>query len=681
MTRTLLVLVALAPTAWLAAEQGQVFRGGTDVVTIDVNVQDGKRPIAGLTAADFDVRDNGVRQVVTDVTYARVPIDLRLVFDTSGSISDDQLKAYLKTMVEVTGSLQPSDRCDIVSFAARIVDAASLQSPPIKIDLQRAEPNATSFYDAVSLSLITAAVPGRRQLTIVLSDADDNSSFFDQGTLIDTGRRTDAVVYAVLPDPMGHRRNPVQEKMLKDRLTRAHDAHRRPRDSRGQGRDGGVPQCARRLPEELRRRLHGDRRQARRLARTESDRAEVAGLHGARQAGVRRVAMAQGWPVAVAVAINLIAAPLHPRAPQNPATTPFDTLYRSYADGHYDAVANEIKTVADLNSLNPPKPDDLRKWLGTWDRTKAAYLLELAAAAGPISRSAQIALLSEGRLYAISRTAPIGTSAQDDEFEVLWHKTAIAELERSVLWTYENLYLDTLDRRYTARPGGPRLTLDARLVFQRAVATEQYCWHAPKGIAGSLPPPPTSTSNQSVPLMGGQPIDIVPPNQGPRSLTHNECLADGAKRFAAVGGSAPEIAAEAFTRAAWLKAQLGSYKDALELIDRAGATDDGTVTYWRHLFRGRVLTGLNRDADAESEYRAALDARASAHSASVGLALTLFNQRRLDEARALATSIRQAPPDVVDPWWTYLAADARFVTKWVEEVREKIRPQGQGPRP
>ena len=219
MTRTLLFVVALAPTAWLAAQQGQVFRGGTDVVTIDVNVQDGKKPIAGLTAADFDVRDNGVRQVVTDVTYARVPIDLRLVFDTSGSISDDQLKAYLKTMVDVTGSLQPSDRCDIVSFAARIVDAAALQSPPIKIDLQRAEPNATSFYDAVSLSLITAPVAGRRQLTIVLSDADDNSSFFDQATLLDTGRRTDAVVYAVLPDPTGRRRNPVQEKMLKDRLS------------------------------------------------------------------------------------------------------------------------------------------------------------------------------------------------------------------------------------------------------------------------------------------------------------------------------------------------------------------------------------------------------------------------------------------------------------------------------
>ena len=385
--------------------------------------------------------------------------------------------------------------------------------------------------------------------------------------------------------------------------------------------------------------------------------------------------MARMCPALVALVISSIAAPLHPRAQGAAATTPFDTLYRSYADGHYDAVANEIKTVADLNALNPPKPDDLRKWLGAWDRTKAAYLLELAVAAEPISRSAQIALLSEGRLYAISRTAPLGTSPQDDEFELLWHKTAIAQLEQSVLWTYENLYLDTLDRRYTAHPGGAKPTLDRRLVFERAVATEQQCWHAPAGIQGSLLGGASNVDlSGKAALVYTDPQAAFPSGQA-RPLTRKECLADGAKRYAAVGGATPELAAEAFTRAAWLKAQLSSYKDALELIDRAGATDDEVVTYWHRLFRARILAGLNRDEDAEREYRAALEVRPSAHSASVGLALTLFKQRRLDESRALAASIRQAPPDVVDPWWTYLAADARFVTKWVEQVREKIRPQ------
>jgi tetratricopeptide (TPR) repeat protein len=382
--------------------------------------------------------------------------------------------------------------------------------------------------------------------------------------------------------------------------------------------------------------------------------------------------MANAWLSAALFAMVSIAVPPLQRGPQrhDEDTTAFDALYRSYADGHYEAIAREIKTVADLNALNPPKPDQLRKWLGPWDRTKAAYLLELAAAAGPISHQAQTALISEGRLYVVSRAAPLGTSPQDDAFEFAWHKAAIALFEEWVYWTGENLYLDTLDRRYLPKPGGPKLTLDPRFAFERGVAIEQYCWHAPEGIGGSLPPP--AVTNSSVDRQTGPP-DIPPATQA-RWQTRKECLAEGAKRYAAAGAATPALAAEAFARAAWLKAQLGSYKDALELVDRATATDDEVVTYWRHLFRARILAGLNRDADAEREYRAALDARAGAHSASVGLALTLFKQRRVDEARALAESIRRAPPDIVDPWWTYLAADARFATKWVADVRAAITP-------
>jgi tetratricopeptide (TPR) repeat protein len=385
--------------------------------------------------------------------------------------------------------------------------------------------------------------------------------------------------------------------------------------------------------------------------------------------------MARMWLAVVLFAIAPIALPAHQRGQQQTAeTTPFDTLYRSYADGQYDAVAKEINTIADLNALNPPKPADLRKWLGAWDRSKSAYLLELALAAGPISRTAQAAFLSEGRLYVITRTALVGTSPPDDEFEVLWHKAAMGLLEEVMFFSAESVYLDTVQRRYTSRPGGPTLTLDPRFVFERAVATEQYCWRAPEGIGG---PPMIDASDPSLRVAGGQPVEMYPNPTGTegRPLTRKECLAEAAKQFAAAAAVTPDIAAESLTRAAWLKAQLGAYKDALELNDRSGATDDNVVAYWQQLFRGRILTGLGRDADAERAYRAALTAHASAHSANIGLALTLFKLKRLNEARALAASIRQAPPDVVDPWWTYLGADARFVTKWVEEVREKIRPQ------
>ncbi|HUL71808.1 MAG TPA: VWA domain-containing protein [Vicinamibacterales bacterium] len=219
MMRRVLVGMLIGPMAIvLAQQQAPVFRGGTDVVALDVTVQDGRTPVLGLKPSDFEVRDNGVPQVVTDVTYGRLPIDLRLVFDTSGSISEDQLQGYLRAMTQVAGALQSDDRCDIIAFSARVVEVAAQQHPPVKIDLHRAEPNATSFFDAVSLALITAPVPGRRQLTIVMSDGIDNASLFDQGMLADMAKRTDAVVYAISPAAQMPRPTVEKEKMTKDRL-------------------------------------------------------------------------------------------------------------------------------------------------------------------------------------------------------------------------------------------------------------------------------------------------------------------------------------------------------------------------------------------------------------------------------------------------------------------------------
>ena len=63
-------------------------------------------------------------------------------------------------------------------------------------------PEGTAFFDAVSLAMVTVPMSDRRQITIVLSDAKDNVSFFDEATMVDAARRTDAVVYTILPgDP------------------------------------------------------------------------------------------------------------------------------------------------------------------------------------------------------------------------------------------------------------------------------------------------------------------------------------------------------------------------------------------------------------------------------------------------------------------------------------------------
>ncbi len=194
--------LAVAAAISLQAPQAPVFRSSTDAVVVDAAVFDSYRVVTNLRIGDFEVRDNGVLQTLTSADFNTLPIDLRLVFDTSGSISDADLARYLRTMQQVTGALEPRDRCEIITFNARIADAAARQSPPVTIDLKRAGPDGTAFFDAVSLSLVTIPTPDRRQITIVLSEARDNASFFDEAALIDAARRTDAVVYTVLPgDP------------------------------------------------------------------------------------------------------------------------------------------------------------------------------------------------------------------------------------------------------------------------------------------------------------------------------------------------------------------------------------------------------------------------------------------------------------------------------------------------
>lgn len=193
-----LLLVAVA----VCGQGPPTFRGGTDAVNVPVAVFDGDRVVRNLGAGDFEVRDNGVLQTITAADFNTLPINLRLVFDTSGSISEDDLAQYLHTMQQVASALEPRDLCEIITFDARIAQAAARQSPPITIDLKRAGPDGTAFFDAVSLALVTAPTPERRQITIVLSDARDNASFFDETTLLDAARRTDATVYTVLPgDP------------------------------------------------------------------------------------------------------------------------------------------------------------------------------------------------------------------------------------------------------------------------------------------------------------------------------------------------------------------------------------------------------------------------------------------------------------------------------------------------
>src|SRR5882672_7668431 len=74
-----------------AGMTAQHFRSGTLGVRVDVLVTNGQQLVRGLDARDFELRDNGVVQSVSEIEIERIPLNLILVFDTSTSVAGERM--------------------------------------------------------------------------------------------------------------------------------------------------------------------------------------------------------------------------------------------------------------------------------------------------------------------------------------------------------------------------------------------------------------------------------------------------------------------------------------------------------------------------------------------------------------------------------------------------------------
>ena len=194
---TLLLLVA--STMPLSSQTAR-FKTGVAAVRVDALVTDGKRPVAGLTAANFELRDNGVRQQITDVSHEELPLNVICVLDLSGSVAGVPLGHLKEGVTAIIDALSGRDRAALVSFASRLRLHTALTGDRARLralvnDLQ-AE-GATSVFDAAFAGLALREAGDGRTLMLLLSDGKDTSSWLPARKVVDAARRTDVVVYPV----------------------------------------------------------------------------------------------------------------------------------------------------------------------------------------------------------------------------------------------------------------------------------------------------------------------------------------------------------------------------------------------------------------------------------------------------------------------------------------------------
>ena len=202
---TVASIVPLIPDVLL---HGQ-FAAGVNLVEVYATVTDpAGQPITGLTASDFEVREDGHLQSVAAFAAGDFPLSVAVALDRSFSMGGRVAVAKSAARVFV-GALRPDDQVTVLAIGSGIETVA-----PLSADREAAlraidrldRWGTTPLYDATraAIDLIEPA-RGRRAL-ILVSDGDDRYSGMSASQLLEHARRSNVLVY---PIAIGPARPPV----------------------------------------------------------------------------------------------------------------------------------------------------------------------------------------------------------------------------------------------------------------------------------------------------------------------------------------------------------------------------------------------------------------------------------------------------------------------------------------
>jgi len=192
-------LFVLGGTA--AAQEVLTFASGTEMVRVDVSVVRDGKPVLGLQAGDFEVRDNGVVQSVEITDDDAKQVDAVLALDVSSSVAGaplQKLKAAAHALVDV---LRPEDRLSLLTFSSQVQLAVSPDDSRLRahqvIDATRAH-LTTALYDAAYAAVMAADPTRGRPVAIIFSDGEDHGSWLAPGQVLRAAEASELVVHAVV---------------------------------------------------------------------------------------------------------------------------------------------------------------------------------------------------------------------------------------------------------------------------------------------------------------------------------------------------------------------------------------------------------------------------------------------------------------------------------------------------
>lgn len=202
MTRVLWWLTVIGALAGVRSvdQQQPAFRSTTEAVLVDVLVTRNMRPLDGLRAEDFEVKDSGTLQKPTLLSLDAMPVDVSIALDVSGSLGGPRLEQLKSAVRAAVDALRPMDRVRLLSFSNEITvgtDWTHDRAPIFKAIDAISASGWTSLMDAAFTVLSLPTQPGHRSLLLVCTDGFDTSSWLSPVDVLRASEQSWTTVYGV----------------------------------------------------------------------------------------------------------------------------------------------------------------------------------------------------------------------------------------------------------------------------------------------------------------------------------------------------------------------------------------------------------------------------------------------------------------------------------------------------
>jgi Ca-activated chloride channel family protein len=185
------------------------FQAAIHQVEVYATVTDARgRPVTGLPADTFEVREDGVAQDVTTFVEGEFPAAVALLVDRSFSMAGAPLTNARLAGRALLAALTPRDRSALLAIGGGVdlLSPLAADHAATAAALDRLDPwSTTALHDGLVRAIDTVAAGGRGAV-VVLSDGTDRYSSATADDVLEAVRRSGVLVY---PVALGRTRPPL----------------------------------------------------------------------------------------------------------------------------------------------------------------------------------------------------------------------------------------------------------------------------------------------------------------------------------------------------------------------------------------------------------------------------------------------------------------------------------------